>query len=225
MKNRFEKTIKLCLIVLFMGFFSVEVHSKPLEAEFIGNEAFRITDGDYILMIDFPYQSGAYGSMEYDFFFPGTTGKVLSLITHRHLDHFDPILFSEQKWKIVGPKEVTVALARDKVLKLRPNVAFGPIHITPQKSAHGNTEHYSYLVNWHGLQLFFTGDTEDVGQLKNLPELDALFITSWFYRKAKMNDALPETKKIIIYHHKEKDIVPGCSGCIIPVQKQIIDIK
>lgn len=225
MKDGLKRTITLCFIFFVTGSFSITAHSKPLEVEFIGNEAFRITDGDYVLMTDFPYKSGAYGYSKYDFYFPGTTGHVLSLITHRHTDHFDPLLFSAQAWMILGPLEVTVGLPQNRVLKFGPEVVFGPIKITPQKSLHGNTEHYSYLVNWHGWRLFFTGDTEDVAQLKNLPELDVLFITPWFYRKAKMNDALPESKKIIIYHHKEKDIIPDCPGCIIPVQKQIIDIK
>lgn len=213
------------IIFLLTGIFITAAHAKPLEAEFIGNEAFRITDGDNILLTDFPYKSGAYDSMTYEFDFPGTTGNVLSLITHRHADHFDPVLFSEQNWRIIGPEEVTVQLAQNKILKFDREIIFGPMMVMPKKTTHANTEHYSYLVNWDGRHLFFTGDTEELDALKNLPELDALFITPWFFRKAKMNDALPESKKIIIYHHKADDIIPDCSGCIIPTQNQIIVIE
>ena len=32
--------------------------ARPLTATFIGNEAWHITDGEYTLLTDFPYQSG-----------------------------------------------------------------------------------------------------------------------------------------------------------------------
>ena len=37
-----------------------------LSARFIGNAAFEITDGEFTLLTDFPYQSGAFGYMTYD---------------------------------------------------------------------------------------------------------------------------------------------------------------
>ena len=36
------------------------------EIEFIGNAAFRITDGTTTLLTDFPYRSGASGYMSYE---------------------------------------------------------------------------------------------------------------------------------------------------------------
>ena len=38
-----------------------------LTARFIGNMAFAITDGKTTLYTDFPYESGAFGYMSYDF--------------------------------------------------------------------------------------------------------------------------------------------------------------
>jgi len=200
-------------------------YGQTLKARFIGNEAFLITDGGYVLVTDFPYKSGAYGYMTYDFNFQNTKGNVLSLITHRHDDHFAPFIFLEQDWNIVGPLEVTQQLAQNKVLILADEITFGPIKVKPKKSLHGNTEHYSYLVNWQGRDLFFTGDTEELSAFQDLPELDALFISPWLYRKAHMNGALPETKKIIIYHHTENVIIPNCSGCLIPNQNQTIILE
>jgi L-ascorbate metabolism protein UlaG (beta-lactamase superfamily) len=61
-----------------------------LEARFIGNMAFTITDGRVTVMTDFPYQSGYSGYKTYD---PAeirsTTPSTLVLITHRHPDHWD----------------------------------------------------------------------------------------------------------------------------------------
>lgn len=225
MTCRTVNPIKLFFIFLVMFLGLPKAYSQSLEAQFIGNEAFRITDGKTILMTDFPYKSGAYDYMEYEFDFSGTTGTVLSLITHRHDDHFAPVLFANQGWYILGPGEVTVGLPQNRLLPFSEKVIFEPLTIWPKKSTHGNTEHYSYLVDWSGRKLFFTGDTEDLAVLKDLPELNALFITPWFYRKAKLNDALPESKKIIIYHHLENDIVPECPGCIIPMQNEYIEIN
>lgn len=199
---------------------------NKLQINFIGNASVRISDGQYTLFTDFPYKSGAYGYMEYDFYFPAVTGNIVTLITHRHEDHFDPFLFEEQDhWKIIAPSEITVALSRSKIIEFSENIRFGPIKVMPKKSKHANTEHYSYLVEWSGIRVFFTGDTEDLELLKKLPELDALFITPWFHRKAILNKALPDVKKIIIYHHTEKEIIPDCNNCIIPVQYQEIEIQ
>ncbi|NOZ41633.1 MAG: MBL fold metallo-hydrolase [Alphaproteobacteria bacterium] len=225
MNGRIKNIVTAVILSLILAFFSVKAMSKSLEAMFIGNEAFWIKDGGYSLFTDFPYTSGVYNSMTYDFNFKAVTGKVLALVSHRHKDHFDPVLFVYQNWKIVGPREVTIQLPPDRVVKFGPEITFGPIRIIPRKSPHANTEHYSYLVEWAGRKLFFTGDTEDINTLKNLPKLDALFITPWFYRKAKMANALPTTRKVIIYHHMKGDIIPDCSGCIIPIQNQVIDIK
>ncbi|WP_417623705.1 MBL fold metallo-hydrolase [Paremcibacter congregatus] len=199
--------------------------AQALEVEFIGNEAFRISDGDHTIMTDFPYKSGAYGYMEYEYSLPAETQNVAALITHRHEDHFAPLLFIERGWSLIGPAEITAMMPRSKVIPFTDRITFGAAEITPVKAAHANVEHYTYLVNWQNKKLFFTGDTEQLAVLKNLPELEALFITPWFYRKAILNQALPAAKKIIIYHHTKDEIVPKCGDCIIPLQGQIIILE
>jgi len=87
---------KIFFIFLVMTLFARDAYSQSLEAQFIGNEAFRITDGNTTLMTDFPYKSGAYNYMKYKFDFSSVTGTVVSLITHRHDDHFAPVLFANQ---------------------------------------------------------------------------------------------------------------------------------
>lgn len=225
MQSRIKITVKFSVVFFMTVFFTVNAVSKSLEARFIGNEAFWISDGDYSLMTDFPYKSGIYDTMTYDFNFGEVKGNVLSLVSNRHEDHFDPMLFIDQNWMIAGPREVTIQLPQNRVVKFSDVITFGPIKIMPKKSPFAHVEHYSYLVEWDGRRLFFTGDTEDTDILKNLPQLDMLFITPWFYRKAKTNDLLPDVRKIIIYHHKKNEIVPDCTGCIIPEQGQIIDIE
>ena len=40
-------------------------------------------------------------------------------------------------------------------------------------------DHASYLVTWHGLRLYFTGDTDSVDQLLAMKDLDYAFVSPW----------------------------------------------
>jgi len=202
-----------------------EEERPPIYFKFIGNEAFRFSDGKMTLFSDFPYQSGAYGYMEYEYDFAAEKGPVVSLITHRHLDHFDPERFIELEWKIIGPKEVTERHSRLKVIPLKPEINFANLKITPRVTDHSNTEHLSYLVEWWGKKFYFTGDANEADSLKDLPELDILFISPRFYHSAQKANMLPKAGKVIIYHHETGEIVPGCKGCIIPEQGEEFIVK
>jgi len=225
MTNQLKKYLILVFLLLFVGSGTARAQPDNLEISFIGNAAFRLSDGTVTLFTDFPYESGAYGYMSYEYNFPSETGDVISLITHRHMDHFEPFVFEEQDWRIIGPKEITVALSRNKIIPFSGKIKYGPLRIRPVKSSHANTEHYSYLVEWAGRKLFFTGDTEELDIFKNLPELDMLFITPWLHRKAELNKALPPAKKIVIHHQVENEIIPDCTDCLIPVQGQVINFE
>lgn len=218
-------SLLLCFTLLGMDFLKAEEKSPPVKdpvlyVKFIGNEAFRLSDGKVTVFSDFPYQSGAYGYMEYEYPFEAERPGVISLISHRHLDHFDPALFTELEWKLIGPLEIVERHSRLKIIPLEPRVALGNLVITPKATEHANTEHYSYLMDWAGKQLYFTGDTNDAQSLKDLPELDMLFITPWLYHSAQESGLLPKAARTVIYHHKTGEIVPGCKGCIIPEQGQ-----
>ena len=219
------KNLSLSVVIFSVVnlFFSVG-NSQSLEVSFIGNEAMRITDQKHVLLTDFPYISGAFGYMEYEFDFTGERGNILSLITHNHDDHFSPDIFKKQPWKIVGPDEATSSLSPGKVIKRDAEIKFGAINIYPRKTEHGDKEHYSYLVKWHGKNLLFTGDADKLATLANLPELDALFISPWLYGTALRENKLPITKKIIIYHHEDGEIIKNCENCLIPKQNQVFTI-
>mgnify|MGYP001484262349 CR=1 FL=1 len=71
-----------------------------LTATFIGNEAWHITDGEYAVMTDFPYESGYSRYMTWDS--SGVPkiadpGKLLIVTTHQHRDHFAAELMPESK--------------------------------------------------------------------------------------------------------------------------------
>lgn len=192
--------------------------AAPLEARFIANEAFSITDGRVTLLTDFPYQSGYSGYMTYDLETVRPEGRVLTLITHRHQDHFDPLPFREKTWSILGPKEVTRGLPAARVVALHPRVSFEGITIEPFRTPHRDTEHYSYLVTWNGLRLYFVGDTEDTRALLAQPRLDALFVTPWLWQSARRRGHLPDARLVVIYHHTLDETVADCDDCWIPRQ-------
>lgn len=123
-----------------------------LEARFIGNMSYAISDGTTTLMTDFPYQSGYSRYMTYD---PAqirsATEATLSLITHRHLDHFDRGLFDATGWHVAGPADVIAGLDQSSVVPLADGRGtFGPISIEAIEAPHASIGHYSYIVTWHG---------------------------------------------------------------------------
>jgi hypothetical protein len=192
--------------------------AAPLELRFIGNQAFEITDGRVTLLTDFPYQSGYSGYMTYDEASVRPRGRVLSLITHRHMDHFEPGLFLKTTWEIYGPWEVTRSLPPGRVVAMGPEVSWGGITIRPVRTPHRDTEHYSYLVEWAGTRLYFVGDTEDPGELLRAKDLDFAFVTPWLWRTVRSRKVTLDARRIVIYHHTAKERVGDCPGCWIPRQ-------
>jgi len=195
-----------------------------LEARFIGNMAFAITDGAVTVITDFPYQSGYSGYMTYD---PAeirsSTPSTLVLITHRHPDHWEPALFARTDWKVVGPRDVTAGIAAERVVPLSARIAFGPVQIEPLETPHARIGHYSYIVAWHGRRLYFSGDTESVDRLIATTDLDVAFISPWLYRSVIRRDARVQAKRIVIYHHHPGEKVPDCGqGCSVPRQGETL---
>lgn len=197
-----------------------------LEARFIGNMAFAITDGTVTVMTDFPYQSGYSVYMEYPASeLRAATSSTLSLITHRHGDHWEPTLFAQTGWKVAGPDDVIAGVPRDRVVPLSAKTAFGPVQIEPLTSAHANLGHYSYVVTWHGKRLYFSGDTESSETLVAANNLDVAFISPWLYQAVLRRGARVDAKRIVIYHHQTGEQIPECrERCAVPSQGETIRI-
>ncbi len=90
-----------------------------LTFRFIGNMAYAITDGKTTLYTDFPYQSGYSEYMTYDFEAVPKTSGSLCLITHGHLDHFDPSLFPGWTATLIAPADVVAKVKTDRAIPLR----------------------------------------------------------------------------------------------------------
>jgi L-ascorbate metabolism protein UlaG (beta-lactamase superfamily) len=194
-----------------------------LSARFIGNMSFAITDGTTTVMTDFPYQSGYSGYMTY----PASeirsdTAQTISLITHRHADHWESALFARTNWKVIGPRDVVSSVAADR--RLDPGeIVKGVLRVEPVATPHAGIGHDSYLVTWHGRRLWFTGDTESLDALTTTKNLDVAFVSPWLWASALKRGLTIDAKRIVIYHHPAGETVAQCTGrCTVPRQGDVL---
>ncbi|MGE5276627.1 MAG: MBL fold metallo-hydrolase [Acidobacteriota bacterium] len=198
-----------------------------LRARFLGNAAFEITDGVTTLLTDFPYRSGAFGYMAYDASEIRSRPRSVCLFTHAHADHFEPALLARVGCRLVGPPPVLAAAPagsaitpdRDGALRI-----FG-LTIDPIATPHGDTPHASYRVEWLGLRLYFTGDTDSARELAAQKGLDALFISPWLLAAARGSSALPAARRVIVCHQRAGEAIAPCGGCIVPRQGETLEIR
>ena len=199
----------LATAVLLTGPLAAE---PDLTATFLGNQAFRITDGETTLFTDFPYESGAYGYMTWDETLLEPVAGSYCLITHEHRDHFASEMVERLDCTVVGPASVVRLLEGDGIAVDAEVVTLGPMTITPLDTPH-NVEHRSYRVEWGRISMYFTGDTETVDVLSNQAPLDILFSSPWLFDSANRRGALPAVGQVIIYHHSQGQEVPSCQSC------------
>lgn len=214
---------------------SFVAQSRPtLEARFIGNMAYAITDGTTVLFTDFPYQSGYSVYMEYDAReIRSPSPRTTALITHRHGDHWDKTLFAGTDWKVVGPEDALAGVARSRIFRALPvsptrsTIALDGMTVDALPTPHANVGHYSYLVTWHGQRLYFTGDTDDPDQLLETKNIDVAFVSPWLFERVRKSGNRIDTRRIVIYHQTaDETSVPGCSDtCSVPKQGDILVLR
>jgi L-ascorbate metabolism protein UlaG (beta-lactamase superfamily) len=188
-----------------------------LRATFIGNMAVQLTDGGTTLRTDFPYESGYSGYMTWTEGLVPPADEVLCLVTHSHRDHFLPALAARYCQSVLGPADVARALPGG-ALALAPRVVRGPLAITPVRTDHRGLEHYSYLVEWGGLRLYFTGDTEDATALLAQKSLDAAFVSPWLLDGVVKAGRRVDARRVVVYHHQADLRVPDVHDREVPRQ-------
>jgi L-ascorbate metabolism protein UlaG (beta-lactamase superfamily) len=193
---------------------------ERIRGRFIGNMALQLTDGRVTLRSDFPYESGYSGYMTWtDAMVPPAAGETLCLVTHSHRDHFLPALAAQYCTRVIGPLDVTGGL-EGRGIRARNETAstFGPMQVTPFATPHAKLEHYSYLVEWNGLRLYFTGDTEDAADLLRQRGLDVAFVSPWLLRTATRDARRIDARRVVVYHHGKGEVVPERQGRRVPEQ-------
>jgi L-ascorbate metabolism protein UlaG (beta-lactamase superfamily) len=218
--------VKLSVVALFVLMLLTPAQRPRLEARFIGQMAFAITDGSVTVMTDFPYQLGYAGAPRFESGEVRSTPNTLALITHTHADHWEPQLFAGTNWKVLAPADATKGIAADRVVAPSPRVSFGPVEIEPLETPHARIGHYSYLVTWHGRRLYFTGDTDSIDALVAARNLDVAFVSPWLFRSIVKAGARVDSKLVVIYHHEMGQDVPGCDlKCVVPRQGYTLRIE
>ena len=210
--------MRFAILLIALTLAIQQAQAPTLQLSFIGNQAVQISDGRRTLVSDFPYQSGYSRYMTYDRSKVTFDREVIALITHRHLDHFEPKEPRGSGWQVVGPREVVQKLPDGKPVS-DAVMDVGDIRILPMRTPHADVEHYSYRVEWHGASFYFPGDTEDPKTLIEQRGLDIAFVTPWLWRKVQSSGARIDAKQIVIYHHEAGENIAGCTGtCRVPAQ-------
>jgi L-ascorbate metabolism protein UlaG (beta-lactamase superfamily) len=189
-----------------------------LEFHFIGDMAFAITDGKTTLYTDFPYRSGAFGYMTYEMSAVPPARDALCLVTHAHLDHFDPSLFRKMDAALIAPPSLVAQLETARAVQFAPKMSYRDIAIEAFRTPHGDIEHYSYLVTWHGLRLYFAGDTDSTERLLAMRDLDVAFVSPWLIEAVAKRGARIDARQLVAYHHRSGETVAALQGRRVPKQ-------
>ncbi|MFP6583002.1 MAG: MBL fold metallo-hydrolase [Candidatus Hydrogenedentota bacterium] len=201
-----------------IAFFALLVLVAPLATAgeltvtFIGNMAFYISDGETTLLSDFPYLSGAYGYMEFEMEDVPEIKNGLSLITHFHSDHWHKKTFETMDVSIIAPTKITERLDKKRVIPWdeKKPMEYRGIQVEAISMPHNLApQHFSYLVTWHGLRLYFPGDTETPADLLQCKDIDIMFISPWLIRTIERQNLVLDTKNLVMYHQKiGEEVVP-----------------
>jgi peptidoglycan/xylan/chitin deacetylase (PgdA/CDA1 family)/L-ascorbate metabolism protein UlaG (beta-lactamase superfamily) len=207
-----------CATLAISAFALARAVAGELDAQFIGNMAFHVTDGRTSLLTDFPYEPGYAGYMRWTpDQVPKTSEHTLCLVTHGHRDHFDRERFAAMKAAVVGPREVRQGFEA-RALAMAAHIEYHGITVEPVATRHGDREHYSYRVGWNGLRLYFTGDTDDVEPLLREKGLDVAFVSPWLLEAARKRGARIGAKSVVVYHHAEQYMGPDYQKRLLPKQ-------
>jgi len=128
------------------------------------------------------------------------TNASYVLCTHDHLDHTDPMTLGPLSKSSPNAQFIVSAWAHDLMMeagipdskciipKVSETINLDGILITPIAAAHEEIESdaikgnrfFSFLINWNGVTLFHSGDTQIsekyIQQLKSLPQIDVAIL-------------------------------------------------
>lgn len=173
--------------------------AQELEVVLVGNAGVMLSDGETALLVDLPYESGAFGYQRYDSAALAPCCPAVSVITHHHRDHFDAALFRARGgWRVVGPPSAVRGLPAERVIG-GDSVTVGRFAVVAVPTAHTD-DHRSYRIRWRGRVLFFTGDTEDPAGIPAEPSPDVLFVTPWLNCAARDAGRPLAARRTILYH-------------------------
>lgn len=168
--------------------------SGEIRIRFIGNCGLYLTDGDLNVYVDFPYKSGAHKYMKYDASeLDSIQDGAIFLFTHRHTDHYSRKLVKQLTGKIYGNWNAKQLSELNDSAK-----AFS---VKAIRTSHKFTgKHYSYVITWHGKNIYMSGDTGNTDAIRELKNIDWAFLNPWIFMNAKSENITMDTKMTGLYH-------------------------
>jgi hypothetical protein len=112
------------------------------------------------------------------------------------------------KLAIIAPPSVLASLGTPRKIPFASEMTYGGITVKAYRTPHGDSQHYSYLVLWHGVKLYFTGDTDDVTELDRQAHLDVAFVTPRQLKAMKEHGKRIPAERVVIYHQRAGENVP-----------------
>lgn len=105
------------------------------------------------------------------------------------------------------------------------------IYVNPRSTPLGETPHYSYIVQWNGRRVYFTGDTEDIKDLLETHDLDVAFVTPAIMAAFEKAGRVIEARTVVIYHTTNKEqqgasLSVPCDRCkvVLPTPGEVIPL-
>ena len=89
------------------------------------------------------------------------------------------------------------------------------IYVHPVSAPIGEVPHYSYLVQWNGRRIFFSGATTDIKDLLAATDLDLVFVSPAIVAEVKKAGKEIGARTVVIYRSPERieDIDVPCYRC------------
>jgi L-ascorbate metabolism protein UlaG (beta-lactamase superfamily) len=159
--------------------------------------------------------------------YTGLPKPDLILITDVHGDHLDKLTLKnivQEKTQIIVPSAVAELLAEDlkkqtKVLKNGDSDAVAGIKIeaipmynltSARTKYHAKGRGNGYVLTFGGKRVYFSGDTEDIPEMRNLKNIDVAFVCMnlpYTMTVEQAADAVKEFKPKIVYpyHYRGSD--------------------
>jgi hypothetical protein len=152
----------------------------------------------------------------------------LCLITHPHLDHWDQELFEEMDHAIITPPDILENIKSDNKIPFDDIMTYKDMVVEAFETQHDgnprNFKHYSYLVTWHGLRLYISGDTV-VDHALTMKDIDIMFIPVWFTNKIRSQDLAIDAKTRVVFHQKQGQEIPPSQDYVVLKQGETLTVK
>jgi len=155
--------------------------------------------------------------------FAGQRKPDIILITHTHGDHMSKetiTVLKTNKTRIIAPKSVVDEIQMGEILNNDEKVEIGAITVKAipmynltenRKKFHPKGLGNGYLINALDKQIYISGDTEDIPEMRQLKNIDYAFICMNLPYTMSVEQAASavlemKPKYVFPYHHKGSDL-------------------